>query len=101
MANTDGFVMDDEEIALWATSPEEAEYRYAGPPSTLSIVRGTALPKPQSPGSEFYRLPGSWQAGDRFLEIDVDSEFHDVEDLAALWARTKAAAAGMNAAGVQ
>lgn len=104
-SDRDGFVLDDETLKAWAAAVDAGKRGWdipCEPPQEITIVRGSARPVPQSsaPDEDIYRLPGSWLSGDQFVEIENLDELEPSEVLE-LWRRAQAAAAGMNAAGVQ
>lgn len=113
VADRAGFVLADEQVRAWCAAIKAGKTGWGVPcetPTQVLVVTGSALPEPQTsrPDEDTYRLPGHWYTADRFLEIDltdevdpdeVDADYADL--LLKTWQRVQAAAAGMNAAGVQ
>lgn len=94
----DGFLIPDDDIRGWAEAAAEGkDYVYNDQvPDELWIATGAARPEPQSPGSEFYRRPGWWRAGDVFARIEDLDELEPAE-VVAQWERAQHAVAGLNA----
>lgn len=104
VADRDGFVLDDEQVQAWCKAREEGKTGWQIPcedPDVILIVTGTARPEPQTtdPDEKIYRLPGTWTTEDRFVAIDVADD--EPNAILRQWERVRAAAAAMNAAGVQ
>ncbi len=97
-----GFVFD-RHIDGWVSAKADGEdyFESDGEPAEIVIVRGSAVPIPQSkdPKEIFFRGPGSWKSLDRFFEEDVES--HTEDQVATIWARAQATAEAMNTAGVE
>ena len=99
LVNTDSFTERDDEkaLALLRLFPDEdAIDREYGDcfPDTIAIARDTAKPQPQSPGSEFLRMPGSWRTSD-LIEFDLN-DVDDSEHAMILWHAAKGAAERLN-----
>lgn len=76
LVGSPGFVLDiDPEILIEHIDDEDWIDREYGDsqPRRIVVVRRSAIPKPQSPGSEFLRMPGSHLVDDHF-QWELDDE---------------------------
>ena len=101
----DGYVFNDHVDGWLAVklADEDGYYEESdGDIGEIAIVRGSAVPKPQSsdPDEEFFRSPGSHSVSDVLYSIDVAYGGYGYEDIPLVWSRAKAAAEALNAAGV-
>lgn len=99
LCDEDGFTERDDEkaLALLRMLPDEAaiEREYGDCiPDTITVCRGEAKPKPQSPGSDFLRQPGTRRMVD-FLDIELRDE-NDPDRAVLLWVAAKGAAKALN-----
>lgn len=71
--------------------------------SEIAIVRGSAVPKPQSsdPNEYFYRAPGSHSVSDVLYSIDLAFGGFEYSDAPLIWSRAKAVADALNKAAVR
>lgn len=100
-SDADGFVISDDTLREWAEAVEAGKTGWfipCEPPTSVSIVRGSAAPKPQSddPDEKFFRLPGTYYGDDVFMELgDLDEQ--EPSSVLLAWRRAQAAAKGLNA----
>lgn len=100
IVDASGFVISthedlDQIIALF---PDEGEiYHQFGDvfPEQIIVVKDSARPRPQSPGSTYLRQPSSHLVLDLAVEIELDM-VETSEDLRLMWKRARAMADGLN-----
>jgi hypothetical protein len=100
----DGFVFNHHVTNYLAVKLEDENLDYQesdGELREISVVRGTAVPVPQStlPEEEFYRGPGSYRTSD-VIEIVEYADELPYEEVSEQWVRAQAMATALNAGGV-
>lgn len=63
-------------------------------PTSIVVVKDSAYPQPQSPGSEILRAPSSWNGRDVAYEEDT-MDLYTADELKQSWARAVAIAKGL------
>lgn len=101
-----GFVIDDELLRAWADAVSAGKTGWhvpCEPPDRIVIVKGSALPVPQSDNldEEFFRMPSGYYSDDLCSIVENLDEIDEPARVVLYWERALAAAAGMNAAGAR
>lgn len=85
-----GFVITDQQLRDWMDDEDTLGEGLA--PDEVSVVRGSAMPKPAPIDAE--RMPGSYASNDVLYTVDVAST--EPADVLLHWERAQAVAAALN-----